>query len=141
MLHRLGCSPHRPGILFFLCLCIILAGCSKSEAPEKTNTVEFTVVSGTDIPKELQELIKERQKNSFELTFSDNGCLYVIKGYGKQSSGGYSIVIHDFYQSGDCLYSDTELYGPKKDEPVSGAPSYPYIVIKTEYRENPVVFD
>lgn len=141
MLHRFGCSLLHTGILFSLCLCVILTGCSKSDTPKKTNAVEFTVVSGTDIPKELQELIKEREKNAFELTFSDNDCLYVIKGYGKQSSGGYSIVIHDFYQSDDCLYFDTELFGPKKDEPVSGAPSYPYIVIKTEYRESPVVFD
>lgn len=131
---------HRLSMVLSLCLCLLFTGCSKNDAPKKANALEYTVVAGTDIPEELHELIKERQENAFELTFSDNACLYIIKGYGKQSSGGYSIVVHDFYQSDDCLVFDTELFGPKKDEPVSGTPSYPYIVIKTEYRENPVVF-
>lgn len=140
MLHQFSHPFLRLGILVFLCCYLCFTGCSNNEAPEKTNDLEFTVVSGTDIPEELQTLIAERQENAFELTFSDQSCLYVIKGYGKQASGGYSIVIHDFYQSNDQLVFDTELFGPKKDEPVSDSPSYPYIVIKTEYRENPVIF-
>ena len=140
MLQKTAYPFFRFLIIVFLCCNLLLTGCNYNEAPEKTNDLEFTVVSGTDIPTELQDLIAERQENSFELTFSDNSCLYVIKGYGKQESGGYSIVVHDFYQSGDQLVFDTELFGPKKDEPVSDSPSYPYIVIKTEYRENPVVF-
>lgn len=126
--------------MLILSFCCLITGCKKNEAPEKTNPLEFTVVSGIDIPEELQELIKERQQSAFELTFSDNNCLYIIKGYGQQKSGGYNIAVNDFYQSDDCLVFDTELFGPKKDEKVSDTISYPYIVIKTEYRENPVVF-
>lgn len=140
MLHEFTHPILRLCILASLCCYLCLTGCSHKDAPEKTKDLEFTVVSGTDIPEELQNLIAERQENAFELTFSDNSCLYVIKGYGKQASGGYSIVVHDFYQSNEELVFDTELFGPKKDEPVSDSPSYPYIVIKTEYRENPVVF-
>ncbi|MCD7826161.1 MAG: protease complex subunit PrcB family protein [Clostridiaceae bacterium] len=129
-------------MLFFSMLfcCLILSGCSGSSNSDDTTPVEFTIVTGADIPSELQELISEREKNVFELTYSDNGCLYIIKGYGKQKTGGYSIVVNDFYQSGDDLILDTDLFGPEKDDEVSEAASYPYIVIKTEYRENPVVF-
>lgn len=102
--------------------------------------MDFTVVSGTDVPEELQNLILDRQENSFELTFSDQASLYIIKGYGKQKSGGYNIVVNDFYQSGDQLVFDTDLFGPKTDEKISESPSYPYIVIKTKYLENPVIF-
>lgn len=140
MLHKFRHPLLHVVILTVLCSQLCCAGCSKKETLEKTSDLEFTVVSGSDIPKELQTLIAERQKNSFELTYSDNACLYVIKGYGKQPSGGYSIIIHDFYQADEQLVFHTELYGPQKDEPVSDSPSYPYIVIKTEYRENPVVF-
>jgi len=63
-----------------------------------------------------------------------------VKGYGKQPTGGYSITVNDFYQSNDDLVFDTELFGPKKDDTFSTLPSYPYIIIKTEFRENPVVF-
>ncbi len=126
--------------IFLLSSCLTLTGCEKEEALKKTNSLEFTIVTGTDIPEELQSLIKERQKEAFELTFSDNSYLYVIKGYGQQDSGGYNIVVNDFFQSDDCLVFDTELFGPKQNETVSSTPTYPYIVIKTEYRENPVVF-
>jgi hypothetical protein len=140
MLQRFDCPRLRLGIVYFLIFCLFFTGCAQSDTPKKTSSLDYTVVAGTDIPEELQDLILKRQDNAFELTFSDNGCLYIIKGYGKQSSGGYSIVINDFYQSDDSLVFDTELFGPKKEEAVSSSPSYPYIVIKTEYRENPVIF-
>lgn len=130
--------------IFFLLLLFLvspmLAGCSKDTAPKKVQELDYTVVSGTDIPEELDALIKERQSKDFQLTFSDNSCLYIIKGYGQQKSGGYNIVINDFYLSDDCMVFDTELFGPKSDEKVSDKPTYPYIVIKTVYREQPVTF-
>ena len=127
-------------LLPFLLVIPMLAGCSKDDAPKKVQELDYTVVSGTDIPEELNALIKERQNKDFQLTFSDNSCLYVIKGYGKQKSGGYSIVINDFYLSDDCMVFDTELFGPKSDETVSDKPTYPYSVFKTAYREQPVNF-
>lgn len=117
-----------------------LSGCSHQEQPEKTKSLDFTVVAGTDIPGDLEELIQTRQEDPFELTYTDNSCLYIVKGYGKQDTGGYNIIVNDFYQSEDCLVFDTELFGPKPDEEVSSSPSCPYIVIKTEYREEPVIF-
>ena len=127
-------------ILMVLCLSIFLTGCEKETRPAKIGKMEYTVVAGSDIPQELKKLINERKKNAFELTFSENSCLFVVRGYGKQKSGGYSIKINEFYQAKDTLVLDTELFGPKKDEKISEQPSYPYIVIKTEYREEPVTF-
>ena len=135
-IHKFTCSF----LLLFLLITPMLSGCSKDDAPKKLQELDYTVVSGTDIPEELGTLIKERQKKDFQLTFSDNSCLYIIKGYGKQKSGGFSIVINDFYLSDDCMVFDTELFGPKSDETVSDKPTYPYIVIKTNYREQPVTF-
>ena len=127
-------------LLLFLLAVPMLTGCSKDDAPKKLQELDYTVVSGTDVPDELDALIKERQKKDFQLTFSDNSCLYIIKGYGKQKSGGFSIVINDFYLSDECMVFDTELFGPKSDETVSDKPTYPYIIIKTAYREQPVNF-
>lgn len=137
-------AQHNIRILFLLILVTLsivwLSGCSHKDAPEKTDAIDFTVVAGTDIPDDLKELIQQRQKEAFELTYADESCLYVVKGFGKQPSGGFNIVVNDFYLSTDCLVFDAELFGPKEGEEVSGKPSYPYIVVKTEYREEPVVF-
>lgn len=123
-----------------LCFSFCLAGCEKEGLPAKIGELEYTVVAGSDVPQELKKLINERKKKAFELTFSENSCLFIVKGYGKQKSGGYSIKINELYQAKDTLVLDTELFGPKKDQKVSEQASYPYIVIKTEYREEPVTF-
>ena len=127
-------------ILFLVPFIFFTAGCSRNEPPTKTEELDFTIVSGTDIPGDLKELIQNRQKEPFELTYTDGSCLYVVKGYGKQKGGGFNIIVNDFYLSEDCLVFDAELFGPKPDEEVSGKASYPYIVVKTEYREEPVIF-
>lgn len=118
----------------------LLTGCKKNTTPEKVNTVDFTVVSEADLPEELQELIQEREEVPFHLTFSDQSYLYIVRGYGKQPSGGYNITINNFYETKDSLYFDTELFGPKDKKNLDERASYPYIVIKTEYRKLPVEF-
>lgn len=130
--------------LFFLIFIIVfplslISGCEKKEE-EKTSSVDFTVVTDSDIPKELKKLIKERRKNPFELSFSDGSYLYVVKGYGKQQATDYSIIVNDFYMSEDTLVFDTDLSGPGKDADISHKASFPYIVIKTEYIENSIIF-
>ena len=114
-------------------------GCSKQEKPEKKADVDFTIVTGSDIPVELQDLIESRKNKPFSLTFSDQTYLYVVKGYGKQACSGYEIVIHDFCKTSDGLYFDSELFGPQTEDADERA-SYPFIVIKTEYTDLPVTF-
>lgn len=129
-------------LLFFLMISILTGlsvGCSKQEKPEKTADVDFTIVTGSDIPEELQELIETRKNNPFSLTFSDQTYLYVVRGYGKQACSGYEIVIHDFCKTPDGLFFDSELFGPETED-ADERTSYPYIVIKTEYTDLPVTF-
>lgn len=117
----------------------LLCGCSKEQTSEKIADVDFTVVTGSDIPEELQSLIDTRKEKPFSLTFTDQSYLYVVKGYGKQSCNGCKITVNDFCKREDGLYFDTELFGPKGDHPDERS-SYPYIVIKTEYTDLPVSF-
>lgn len=118
---------------------LLTTGCEKKEE-KKTSSIDFTVVTDGDIPKDLKKLIKERRKNPFELSYSDGSYLYVVKGYGRQETSDYNITVNDFYISDDALVFDTELSGPEKDKNVSGKPSYPYIVVKTKYMENSIIF-
>ncbi|MDO4166013.1 MAG: protease complex subunit PrcB family protein [Eubacteriales bacterium] len=127
-------------LILLLCGIVCLAGCDKKESTEKVKTVDYTVVPSEDIPEDLLEIIEPRKEVPFQLTFSDQSYLYIIKGYGKQDTGGYNIVVNDFYQTKDGLYLDTELFGPAADETVDGRISYPYIVIKTELIDLPVTF-
>ncbi|WP_324293140.1 protease complex subunit PrcB family protein [Lacrimispora defluvii] len=118
-----------------------LSGCTvNGDNGNKVRDMDFTVVADTDIPQELKQIIAEKQQSPFKLTYSDDKNLYIVVGYGKQASGGYSIAVNDLYLTDNSIVLDTELIGPEKGENTGTEPSYPFIVIKTEMSELPVVF-
>lgn len=118
-----------------------LSGCSASkESGEKVRDLDFTVAGDMDVPDELKKLIAEKQQQPFKLTYSDEKNLYIAVGYGVQPTGGYSISVNDLYLTDNSIVINTELKGPEKGENAGSEQSFPYIVIQTEYLENPVVF-
>lgn len=122
-------------------LCLAAAGCSKKEgAGEKVRDLEFTVIGEAQIPLELKELIGQKGTGPFKLTYSDDQNLYIAVGYGEQSTGGCSICVNQLYLSENSIVIDTELKGPEKGENPGPGPVSPYIVVQTEYLEEPVVF-
>ena len=123
---------------------ILLVGCSKMKesdsAKDKVKDLEFTVVERADIPEEMAKVIAEKEKTPFKLTYNDGQSLYAAVGYGEQETGGYSIQVKSFYLGENAIYIDTELIGPSKEEQKGTEKSSPYIVVKTEFLEEPVVF-
>ena len=73
-------------------------------------------------------------------TYTDKDDLYIIIGYGKQSTGGYSISIKDLYATENAIYVDTCLMGPTKENKIKEVPSYPVIVLQVWEMGLPVVF-
>lgn len=115
---------------------------------EKRENLDFTVVSEERLPEALKEIVTQKKEEPFKVTYMDEGYLYICIGYGKQETGGYSITVNDLYMTENAVYVDTNLIGPKKAEQETNkkkeelkTPSYPYIVIKTEYRDKTVVFN
>ena len=131
-------------IINIICLLMLaaltLAGCTADEAEEKVRDLEFAVVEEKEIPQELMKLIEEKKLNEFRLTYTDDSSLYLVMGYGEQATGGYSISVNACYLTASSLIFDTTLLGPSAEETVQQKPSYPYIVVRTEIREEPVVF-
>ena len=123
----------------------LLAGCSEKKDPmEKIKDLEFTVLSEDNIPEELKVVIEEKKDTSFKMTYQDNGFMYICVGYGEQVSGGYSIAVNALYLTENAIYADTTLLGPDPSDPAAGkknSVSCPYIVLKTEFIDKPVVFD
>ncbi len=144
MFNRKKTSLHRIQVYIFLLLTALSAtflfsGCSKQEDYPKTKDIDYTVITGGEIPQELRKMIKERKDNAIELSFSCEGELYIVKGYGRQLSPDFSITVNELYLSDNYIVFDTELYGPKQKS-TSKAKSYPYIVVKTEYINKSIVF-
>lgn len=128
-------------LLAVLCLSL-LAGCSLlSEERVKLQDLGFTVVSEEKIPQELKTIIDEKKADPFKLTYSDAEYLYIVIGYGQQASGGYSIAVNDLYLTDEAIYVNTTLLGPESSETSNRVPSCPYIVLKMDYMDKPVVFE
>lgn len=120
----------------------ILCGCSVEETNgTKVSDLEYEIVEENMLPEELMTMIEEKKAADFKLTYESGEELYIIRGYGEQATGGYSIRIKECYLTSNAILFDTELIGPRKGETTSQSPSYPYIVIKTAGRDENVIFD
>ncbi len=129
-------------LLLAACCALALAGCSMlSEERVKLQDLGFTVVSEEKLPGELKTIIDEKKADPFKLTYSDDEFLYIVIGYGQQTSSGYSIAVNELYLTGDAIYVNTTLLGPESADSVNKVPSCPYIVLKTDYMEKPVIFE
>ena len=126
-----------PGLL--LCL---LCGCKVTNLKsEEKQPLEYTVVKEEDIPPAIGSLIESKKQEEFQITYQDGAYLYLLRGYGRQKTGGYSIQVEELTLSAESILFKTSLIGPSKEEEPSLEPSYPYIVVKLEYREAPVQFE
>ena len=125
-----------------LMITLALTGCTLlSEERVKLRDLDFTVLSEEKIPAELKTIIEEKKAEPFKLTYSDNEHLYISIGYGEQPTGGYSIAVNELYLTDNAVYVSATLLGPEASEKSNQPPSYPYIVMKTEYLEETVIFE
>ena len=126
------------GILSFV---FLLTACSVRKLnTEKLRDIEFTVVTAQDLPKELQTEIETKKKEPMMLTYSDNGWTYIIRGYGTKEKTGYSVSVNKCYEEEQSVCVETELLGPKRGEEIKDKKTCPYVAIKIEYVDKPVVF-
>ena len=127
-------------LICLMCMGVFACG-KKQDTMEKIKDLESTVIPEDNIPDELLSMIEQKKENAFKITFEDRGFLYICVGYGVQQTGGYSIAVNDLYETSNAIYVDTNLIGPSPEEKSNPGASYPYIVIKTEFIDKPVVFD
>ena len=121
---------------------LLISGCNFiriEEEPRKP--LEYSIVKNEEIPAELAALIQEKKKNEFQLTYQCEKDLFLVKGYGEQMSGGYSISVEELGWTSQAVFFRTMLLGPSDEKITISPPSYPYIVVKTEYRKEPVIFE
>ncbi len=120
---------------------ITFIGCSSEKSIDKIKDIEFTVVEDKDIPKELKDIIEKKKQSEFRLTYNNEQDMYLVRGYGAQSTSGYSIKVQELFLAEDAIYLSTELTGASQQDLVSQVVSYPYIVVKIEFMDKSVIFN
>lgn len=140
-------SLGRNGGAVCLAVCLLtiffLTGCSKigSEAESSRQKIDFTVVEQREIPEKLMEVIEKNKQDEIRLSYREGESLYLVRGYGQQKTGGYSIAVAECTEDETAIWFDTRLLGPTNQETLSDDPSYPYLVIKMELREKEVMIE
>lgn len=131
-------------LLGILILCgFVFWACGTDAKPEKTGDISYTIVPEDEVPEELKKLIDERIESEFRLSFSEGENLYLVVGYGRQETGGYSIQVKDLYLAEDVIYIDTELQGPlpEETESVQDSTAAPWIVVKLQQMDKTIYFE
>lgn len=122
-----------------VCLITWLAGCNVKEGG-KIRDLDAVIVSEEALPSQLKEIIDSKKEAPFQFTYSDKENLYICIGYGKQETAGYGITLDELYLTETEVIVSTTLLGPDVKDQAKKTATYPFIVIKTELAEQPVVF-
>ena len=82
---------------------LLFTGCSFGTLKEqKTGEIEYEIVKKEEIPEKLKEEIAEAEKSEMWISYADTGnegrYLYIVKGYGRQETTGYSIEVNECYE-------------------------------------------
>ncbi len=120
----------------------IFCGCSIEESNQtKVRDLEYEIIAEENIPEELLADIEDKKAADFKLTYETDTHLYIVRGYGEQETGGYSIRLKELYLTTNSVLFSTELIGPRKGETITKSPSFPYIVVRTTLQEENVIFE
>lgn len=128
--------------LFLMGVVLLNTGCvSRPKKTRKLRDLEYVIVDKDLIPSELQLLIEENKSMPFKLTYSEQGKLYIVEGYGTQPTTGYSVEVNSLYETENAIYIDTNLLGPGKEEEIKEISTFPYVVVQLEALKKKVMFD
>ena len=107
----------KAALLFWIAaVFLMLSGCRAIRIEEAERTpLKYTVVDSSRIPEEAASLIEEKKAAEFQMIYQSGEDMYLIKGYGRQMSGGYSIQVTDLSLSSTAIFFSTKLIGPSKD--------------------------
>ena len=121
-------------------LMVMLSGCRfiKIEEGERT-PLEYTIMKQEEIPREAVELMDQKKEKAFQMTYQVGDVRYLMKGYGEQLTGGYSIQVEEVSESENAVFCKTRLVGPEEKN-IGGEPSYPCIVLRISDTHKPVQF-
>lgn len=111
------------------------------EASEKkVKNLDYTICDESKLPDALVDLIMEKRKEPFKLTYRTKDYLYIVAGYGAQDRTDLGVTMTDLYLTENAIVVETDLVSKKSEVLGDSKVSYPWIAIKCELYNCQVVF-
>ncbi|MCI8509164.1 MAG: protease complex subunit PrcB family protein [Lachnospiraceae bacterium] len=118
-----------------------LTGCKLEETKEKkVKDLDYTVCDESKLPKELVELIHEKKKEPFKLTYRTKDYLYIVVGYGAQDRTDLNVVMTELYLTENAIFVDTDMTSVDSTTLEDNMVAYPWIAVKCELYDVQVNF-
>ena len=122
-------KKRRGRVLLAAVILMLLASCRITDVSEgERKELSYAIVKPGDFPPEIDQILRRKKESAFQMAYD----LYILRGYGKQKSGGFSIQIEEVSKSENPVFVRTKLVGPAAKEEQKGAASCPYVVLKTK---------
>ena len=120
-------KKRRGRVLLAAVILMLLASCRITDVSEgERKELSYAIVKPGDFPPEIDQILRRKKESAFQMAYE------ILRGYGKQKSGGFSIQIEEVSKSENAVFVRTKLVGPAAKEEQKGAASCPYVVLKTK---------
>ena len=127
--------------MFCLFLLVVLLGCQCEKTEEKKiKDLDYTICDESKLPTELTELINDKRKEPFKLTYRTKDYLYIVVGYGAQDRTDLNVVMKELYLTENAIFVDTDMTSVDNKTLEGNKVTYPWIAVKCELYGLEVVF-
>lgn len=118
-----------------------LTGCRIEETKEKKiKDLDYTVCDESRLPAELCDIIREKKKEPFKLSYRTKDYLYIVVGYGAQDRRDLNVVLKELYLTENAIFVDTDMTSAENRTIEGNKVTYPWIAIKCELYDVEVNF-
>lgn len=160
---RFSCFGNIILSIFLTMLCLMLTSCTnpfagkeagadsgstasetagqEPEDKEERVDLEFTVCEEGRLPDELVDIIESKKAQPFRLTFTTREYMYIVVGYGAQQRGGCAVTVNQLYRTEDAVHIDTNLIGVEGETIKIDGMTYPYVAVRCENQNLPVIYE
>lgn len=119
----------------------MLSACKVEETEDKKlKDLDYTVCDESKLPDALMQLIHDRKKEPFKLTYRTKDYLYIVVGYGAQDRADLGISLQELYLTENAIFVKTKLNALEDKTLEDDKLTYPWIAVKCELYDVQVIF-
>lgn len=118
-----------------------LCGCRlEKSVDKKIKDLDYTICDESKLPEELKQLIQDKRKEPFKLTYRTKDYLYIVVGYGPQDRTDLNVKMTALYLTENAIFVDTDLEAVDATTLENQKVTYPWIAVKCELYDVQVNF-
>ena len=93
-------KKRRGRVLLAAVILMLLASCRITDVSEgERKELSYAIVKPGDFPPEIDQILRRKKESAFQMAYESGDDLYILRGYGKQKSGGFFIQIEEVSKS------------------------------------------